>query len=235
MIITYLCQPVPRGNVVPSSNAGFCTTTGSDEDRAFLDRVVLSHCLKRIENSRKDGSRVQLAVPLHFSTLSRPRAWAEYSGSYRAITSNVLLHLVFVIFALEGVPNSRLVQELPKLTGARHVFCALERDDPVGKRFGSTGIHAIGMEMPEVVPNEAEMAGCVKSMALDVRAQNFEPFVFGVLNTSCVLSAMAAGVRYLEGPAIHPMLADPRFAVAHGLEDVYGARLRNGLSSIKRL
>jgi hypothetical protein len=235
MIVTYLCQPVPRGNLIPSPNAGFCTMTGSDEDRAVLDRVVLSHCLRRIEESRTAGSRVQLAVPLHFSTLARPRAWSEYSESYRAISRDVLLHLVFVIFALEGVPNSRLVQELPKLTGARHVFCALARDDLIGERFGSTGIHALGMEIPELVPNEAEMAGCIKSMALDVRAQNFEPFVFGVQSTSCVVNAMAAGVRYLEGPVIHPMVADPRYAVAHGLEDVYGARLRNGLISIKRL
>jgi hypothetical protein len=235
MIMTYLCQPVPRAAVVPSPNAGFCTMAASDEHRALLDRVVLSHCLKRIEKSRQDGSRVLLAIPLHFSTLARPRPWAEYSAIYRAIPADMLRHLVFVIHALEGVPNSRLVQELPKLTGARHVFCALERDDPVGKRFGSTGVHAIGMETPEFVPNEAEMAGCVKSMALDVREQNFEPFVFGVQSTSYVLSAMAAGVRYLEGPAIHSMVTDPRFAVAHGLEDVYGNRLRSGLISIKRV
>jgi len=191
--------------------------------------------LEKIEKSRQAGSRVLLAVPLHFSTLGRPRAWAEYGEILRAIPRDVLLHLVFVIFALDGVPNSRLVQELPKLTGARHVFCALERDDPAGERFRSTSIHAIGMEIPEFVPNDGEMAGCVKSMALDVRAQNFEPFVFGVLSTSCVLNAMAAGVRYLEGPAIHSMVADPRLAVAHGLEDVYGARLRSGLIGIKRL
>ena len=226
---------MPRGNAAPSPNAGFCTLEGSDEDRGFLDCIILSHCLKRIEKSRQSGSRVQLAVPLHFSTLGRPRAWAQYGDIFRAIPRDMLLHLVFVIFALEGVPNSRLVRELPKLTGARHVFCALDRHEPVGERFGSTNVHAIGIEMPEFVPNDAEMTGCIKSLALEIRAQNSEPFVFGVPSTSCVLGAMAAGARYLEGPAIHPIVADPRFAVAHGLEDVYGARLRNGLIGIKRI
>jgi hypothetical protein len=235
MIITYLCQPVPRGDVVPSPSAGFCTLEGTDEDRASLDCIVLSHCLERIEKSRQARSRVLLAVPLHFSTLGRPRAWAAYGEIFRAIPRDVLLHLVFVIFALEGAPNSRLVQELPKLAGARHVFCALDYDDPAGERFRDTSVHAIGMEIPEFEPHDAKMAGSIKSMALAVRTRNFEPFVFGVQSTSSVLSAMAAGVRYLEGSAIHPMTADPRSAVAHGLKDIYGDRLRSGLINIKRI
>jgi hypothetical protein len=235
MIMTYLCQPVPRGDVAPSPGAGFCTLAGSDEDRARLDCAVLSHCVKRIEKSRQDRSRVLLAVPLHFSTLARPRLWGHFNKIYHSITPDMLRHLVFAIFSLDDAPNSRLVQELPKLSGVRHVFCALERGHPVGQRFAGTVVHAIGMEMPELTKRETEMTGYAKSMAFDIRAQSFETFLLGVQTTSAVLAAMAAGIRYLEGPAIHPVIADPRCAVPHGLEDIYGDRPRNGLVNITRI
>ena len=230
VLIAYLCQPVPPGDEVPSANAGFCTTTGNDEEIAVLDATILSHCLRHVETSGQDRSRLMLAVPLHFSTLARRRAWAEFSKTYRTVPRDVLSNMVFVVFSLEGVPNLRLAQELPKLSGRRHVFCALEPNSPVGERFGGTAIHAVGMEMPS---HDAQMAGRVKSMARDVRAQSFEPFVLGLQNTSSAINAIAAGVRYLEGSAIHPMVAAPRSAIAHGLADLYSLQSSRGEAAIQ--
>jgi hypothetical protein len=218
MLIAYLCQPVRPGDRVLSANAGFCTTTGSDEEIAVLDAAILSHCLKHVEKPNQGVSRVMLAAPLHFSTLARPRAWAEFSKTYRTIPRDVLSNMTFVVFSLEGVPNQRLVQELSKLSGRRHVFCALGQNSPVGERFAGTAIHGVGMEIPS---KDVGTADRIKSMAHDVRSQSLEPFVLGLQNTSSAIGAMAAGVRYLEGPAIHPMVDAPRSAVAHGLANLY--------------
>ncbi len=235
MIITYLCQVVPRGRGASQFNGGFCTALKDDLERASLDRVVLSHCLKRLDKSRQDGSRVLLTVPLHFSTLAHPSAWADFNQAYRGVTPDALRYLAFLIFGLRGVSNNALVRELPKLTGARHLFCALECNDPVGERFENTAVHSVGIEMPQGVPDEARLTGFIMSKVRELRAREVEPFVFGVWSTSHMISAMGVGVRYLEGPAVHPMMADPRFAVVHGLEDIYGNRLRSGLTNIKRI
>jgi hypothetical protein len=223
VVLTYLCQPIVKNQLGVSSMPGFCTAA-RDEDRGCLDRAVLAHAVKRIQQMRTEGARVLLAVPLHFTTLARQRIWADFNKLYGTLSHDILRDVIFVILDLEGVPNIRLTQELPKLSGARHIMCAIHHNDRIGERFANTGVHAFGLEFPDAGPSDAELNGCIKSLALDADERGFQSFVLGIQSTSRALNAMAAGVRYLEGPAIHAPVADPRFAFVHGIEDLYAAQ-----------
>ena len=123
--------------------------------------------------------------------------------------------------SLDGVPNERLVQELAKVASARHLFCVMEPDSTVAARFASTSAHAVGMELPRSRGRAKRVLESVKTLAAATRKNGHESFVLGVTSTSHAVNAMGAGVRYLEGPAIHPMVADPRCAFMHELEDLY--------------
>jgi len=226
-VLTYLCQPIPKSHLGVTATPGFCTAS-EDEERACLDRAVLAHAVKRISQMRVEGARVLLAVPLHFTTLARQRIWADFNKLYATISHDILRDVIFVILDLEGVPNIRLIQELPKLAAARHILCALDHNDRIGERFANTNVHAFGLEFPETGLNDAELNGCIKSLALDAEERGFQSFVLGIQSTSRALNAMAAGVRYLEGPAIHAPVADPRFAFVHGIEDLYAPRAAQG-------
>jgi len=226
VILTYLCQPIPSQGVDTAllSTTGFCSVSTGDADCALLDRTILAHCAKRIDTLRKDGVRLLLGVPVHFSTLSRPRPWKMFNDLYSQIPPALLRELVFVIFGLEGVPNVRLVQEMSKLATSRHVFCVTEPDNTVAARFAYVRAHAVGLELPRTRGRERQVLESVKTLAGDARKNGHESFVLGVTNTSRAVNAMAAGVRYLEGPAIHPVIADPRCAFIHELEDLYAPK-----------
>ncbi len=223
MILTYLCQPIPAEGVdTPLLNtSGFCSVSTGDADCALLDRIILAHCATRIDALRQSRVQLLLGVPLHFSTLSRPRAWKIFNDVYSQVPAALLRELVLVIFGLEGVPNVRVVQETAKLSAVRHLFCVTEPDNAVAARFAYVKAHAVGVELPRTRGRERHVLESVKSVAADARKNGHESFALGVTNTSRAVNAMAAGVRYLEGPAIHPVVADPRCAFIHELEDLY--------------
>jgi hypothetical protein len=223
MILTYLCQPIPAEGIdTPLLNtSGFCTVSTGDVDCALLDRIILAHCATRIDALRQSRVQLLLGVPVHFSTLSRPRTWKIFNDVYSQVPAALLRELVFVIFGLEGVPNVRVVQETAKLSAVRHLFCVTEPDNAVAARFAYVKAHAVGVELPRTRGRERHVLESVKSVAADARKNGHESFALGVTNTSRAVNAMAAGVRYLEGPAIHPVVADPRCAFIHELEDLY--------------
>lgn len=223
VILTYLCQPIPPGGVDSAvlRTTGFGSVSTGDADCALLDRTILAHCVKRIEKLHHDSVHLMLGVPLHFSTLSRARPWGMFNDVYRHIPPDILREIVFVVFGLDGVPNNELVQQLGKLSNARHLFCVTEPDNTVAGRFADVRAHAVGMEFPRTHEREKSVLDSVKSLAGDARANGHKSFVLGVTNTSRAVNAMAAGVRYLEGPAIHPVVADPRCVLMHDLEDLY--------------
>ncbi len=223
MILTYLCQPIPAEGVdTPLLNtSGFCSVSTGDADCALLDRIILAHCATRIDALRQSRVQLLLGVPVHFSTLSRPRAWKIFNDVYSQVPAALLRELVFVIFGLEGVPNVRVVQETSKLSAVKHLFCVTEPDNAVAARFAYVKAHAVGVELPRTRGRERHVLESIKSVAAGARKNGHESFALGVTNTSRAVNAMAAGVRYLEGPAIHPVVADPRCAFIHELEDLY--------------
>jgi hypothetical protein len=113
---------------------------------------------------------------------------------------------------------------MSRLAASRHVFCVSEPDNTVAARFAYVRAHAVGLELPRTRGRERQVLESVKTLASDARKNGHESFVLGVTNTSRAVNAMAAGVRYLEGPAIHPVIADPRCAFIHELEDLYASK-----------
>jgi hypothetical protein len=210
-IDTYLCQPIrsKSASASPLGNAQFLSAAG-DAACALLDRTVLAHCATRLRTIPGDGARPILAVPLHFSTLARGVPWNMFGQVYREIPQNILRELAFVVFGLDGVPNVRLMQELPKLSLARHILCVAEPDGAIAARFAFVRAHAIGVQLPETHWHGRPV---MRSLAADARRNGQQSFVLGVSGSSTGAHAIAGGVRYLEGPAIHPAVTDP-FAIS---------------------
>jgi hypothetical protein len=222
-VITYLCQPIPPYGLATAlaGTAGFCTAEGQDEDRAYLDGVLLLQCAQRIEQSRKSDSRVRLGTPLHFTTLAQSCAWEHFKDIQQTICPDILRDIVFVVFDLHSVPNIRLKQQLAKLNRGGHIFCVTEPGDAVAAQFANAGADAVGIELPQYPPNEKQILGHIQSLGREARQIGCDSFILGVGSTSRALNAMAAGVRYLEGTAVHPSVTDPGHVFIDALEDLY--------------
>jgi hypothetical protein len=116
----------------------------------------------------------------------------------------------------------RLAQEIPKLSArAKFVFAAIDYRVGVVRRFANTGIHAIGLELRRTEGSDRQSMGIMDALARDAQTLGIESFVFRAKNRSTVVSAIASGARYLEGPAVSPCVSKPRHAFIQELADLY--------------
>jgi hypothetical protein len=235
VVLTYLCQPLPDTICANAAFSEPCTAIGGEDEQAALDMLVLRECLQRVSDLRRAGLRVLIAMPLHFTTLSRPRFWSRYSAAIDAGAPELLRDIAFMVHGFDaGVPNIRLVQEIPRLTRlSRHVFCLIDDEEGVGARFRNTGTYAIGLALS---PGRSERAW-IKRMSLlmrEARGNALEVFTLGAASRSIAINAIGAGIRYLEGSSVRTAVADPRHAFAHKIEDLYLARQDAGAAFAPR-
>jgi hypothetical protein len=221
-VLSYLCQPliVTAGDPEPGYLA-----PEEGEDAALFDQLTLEHCIDQALRLKTTGVRIVLAVPVHFSTLSRMKSWQAYSAAYRRMPAEVQRDLAFVVTGIDrGVPHIRLVQEIPKLAvSAYRVLCHISESESAGARFARTGAHGIGFAiMPR--DSEPQIVKSMQQLAKEAQTAKVDCFLLGVPSTSVALAAVEASVRYLEGPAIRPAVSDPRHAFAHDVAELYRNR-----------
>jgi len=224
VILTYICQPVPKHLTVEGAAKRFGLCFVEDAEEACLfDLLVFAEVARRIDALRKDGLRVIVACPIHYSTLSRPKSWQRYLLALNAAGAERSRDIAFLLTGVdEGIPNVRLAQEIPKLsTRSRFVFAHFKYRSGLGARFSQTGIHAIGSELASSMLDGRSVLAAIDTLALDASNAGIECFVLGVFNKSSAVGAISSGVRYLEGPAISAEVNQPRHAFVRELEDLY--------------
>ena len=204
---------------------GLCTANGNDDnDRSQfeLDEGILRECLRRVHHQRCAGARLIIAAPLHFSTLSRSCHWARYKLHLAKVPLEHFRDIAFIVHGITpNVPNIRLTSELPKLTAiSKQIYCLVESGEGVGRQFRNTGVHAIGLASRPGL-KEREWLARLNLLSREARGAGFESFGLGAGRRSTAVNAVGAGIRYLEGKAVRPAVADPKFAFAHDIEDLY--------------
>jgi hypothetical protein len=196
-----------------------------------LDILCLMEARGRVRTIRQAGGRLLIFVPLHFLTVSRQRYWTHYREAISRLEPEELTDLRFLIHGIEpGVPNVRLIQELPKLSAfCRGIFC-LSTDAPlIQRQFNNTGIQGVGLAARPGEP-EKNLIERLDKLYAATRKTGLENFVLGASRHSTVVNAIGAGVRYIEGAGMRPPVADPRFAVAQDLLDYY--RVARGVTVV---
>ena len=223
VVINYLCQPAAS----PEFSDGL-EPAGPETRQAMIDGQVLQQCALAMGTVHRRGFRLVSGVSVALDTISYSRLWRQYARELQKIPPGISRDFIFVVTGIDnGVPNIRLAQELPKLSRhARGIFCLLGERGYIGTRFARTGTHAIGIELS---PGSAEAvsAGRIADLASQAADARLATFVLGVGSTSLMLHALSHGIRYLEGPVIRAPVAEPRYAFAQSLDDIYAALRRN--------
>jgi hypothetical protein len=214
VVITYLCHPQEAGEAGREPDA--------ESRQAALDRAILAECAAGTCRLHARGFRLLHGVPVALDTISHSRLWAPYSRALQQVPPDVSRDFAFFVTGIDsGVPNIRLTQELPKLSRlSRNIFCLLTDRGYVAARFLRTGTHAVGIALSPA-DAEAVSAGRISELAQQAGGAGIAAFVLGLPSTSLMLHALAAGIRYLEGPVVRPAIGEPRFAFAQSLEDIY--------------
>jgi hypothetical protein len=226
VVVTYLCQPTFGSRLAQDQRpAGFCVAE-DENDQATLDLLILRECAERVAKIRRDGLRVLIAAPLSFETLTRQRHWARYGQVHRELPQGTSRDLATLVYGIgSGVPGIRLGQELPKLASyTKNIFCVTDDIEGSSARFAGTGARALGLVFSSN-DYEPHMIERLKKLGQSARDAALEAAALGVQTTSLALSAIAGGVRYLEGPAIRAASPDPRHAFSQSLEYLYAQKL----------
>jgi hypothetical protein len=222
VVLSYLAQPFPETCGVQTRFHVPAVALPLEPAQCELDMLCLMEARRRMRMIRGAGGRLLVFVPLHFQTMSRQRYWALYRDAISALASNELTDLRFLIYGIDaGVPNVRLIQELPKLSAyIRGIFCLCADAALVHRQFNNTGIQAVGLAARPGEPEHyfIERLGRLHAAT---RSAGIESFVLGVTRRSTVVNAIGAGVRYIEGGGMRTAVADPRFAVAQDIVDYY--------------
>lgn len=228
-ILTYICQPVPQSG--PCEVSGIFEAVGNtiqieEQERLHLDRILLAECAKRSQILRESGNRALLLSPLHFSTLSIPRLWKQYSDDRNSLPAAAIADIGFLVHGIGAdTPNIRLIAELPKLSvSSRHVYCLAEKVKGVADQFRNTGIRAVGT----VIMHNAhgrELNGRLDVLGHEARLGGVDAFALGVTNRSLAVNAIGFGMRWLEGGAISSAVTQPKFSFVHRAEDLYHPEL----------
>ena len=221
VVLTYVCQLLPesaRGNAIFSAPySAHCI-----DKQITLDELCLQECLRRATELRRSGLRILLAIPIHYSTLCRPKHWARYRAVCTAASPEIFRDIAFLHYGFDcGVPHIRLAQELPKLTHfTPHLYCIVDSAEGAGHRFRNTGTHAIGIALQGGIP-EKPWIEKLQALARETVGGGPELFVLGAAARSAAINAIGAGARYLEGPVVRPPVVDPRNAYAQGIQDLF--------------
>ena len=225
VVLTYLCQPTvsPATNIKTKTAACGCWLATNSEEALVLDLYVVQEVVKRMESLRLEGFRIVAACPVHFATISHSGNWKEYRRVLDQAGRDRVRDIAFLIVGIEqGVPNVRLVQVIPKLSFySKFVIAALDYNEAVVSRFERTGVHAVGMELPGVVASERQLLAAIDTLARESENAGLACCILGAKTKSTVVSAIASGVRYLEGQLIAPPVAEPRHAFVRDIADLY--------------
>jgi hypothetical protein len=231
VVVTYLCQPSTR-SPAPSDAAPMAFWSGEGEqDQAALDKLILDECVARTVRLHAGGQRVLIAMPVSFATVSRSRLWSVYAETFRRNPKEVLRDMACVVTGIDaGVPHIRLGQELPRLANFARIFC-IAGDGGSGTihRFAGTGVRAVGISI-DPADTEIRSIERLKKLGRDANDAGLDAFALGLPSTSLTINAMGLGIRYLEGPAVRPAVADPRLAFAQSVEYLYQSKLAAGAS-----
>lgn len=220
VLLSYMAQPLPETCLPTVRFDGPATALPIDPVQAELDLICLKAAYRRIQAVREAGGRLLIATPLHFSTLGRQRTWFSYRRLLSSISEEERADLVFVLHGIDdGVPNVRLIQELPKLNSfARRIFCLARNADTIKRQFHNTNVQALGLVVRSGEP-ERLLIDRLQKLHAATRAAGMESFLLGAMKRSTVINAIGAGIRYIEGVGMRRAVAEPKFAVAQDLTE----------------
>jgi len=219
VLLSYLAQPLPD-TCLPTSHFYGPPTAMPEHAQSELDILCLKAVHRRIQAVRGAGRRLLIAAPLHFTTLSRQRYWLMYRDIASAISPVELADVLFVLHGIDaGVPNVRLVQELPKLAVfARRLFCIAQDPGQIQRQFHNTNVQAVGAVVRAGEP-ERVLIERLQKLHIAARAAGMESFLLGAPRRSVVINAIGAGARYIEGVVMRGPVVEPKFALAQDITD----------------
>ncbi|ANK80873.1 MAG: hypothetical protein TEF_08745 [Rhizobiales bacterium NRL2] len=200
------------------------------EEALNFDKLMLELCLKLLEHgvARIDefvtaGQAGMIAVPVSFRALATSWRLSRYLNAVRAIEGARHERLCIVISDIPpGVNGAKLQNMVDVLRPeCRAIFLRIGYQVPITNSLFPKRVHAVGLDIHGDRRREEDMVRTFEQFARSCRSHEFNSYVMGLDTTSLVLSAAAAGIRFISGDRILAPETGPPGACHYGWMDFY--------------
>lgn len=179
---------------------------------AEIDYLTLTRSLEALHQIAQAGRTAFTLIPVNFSTLENKNSYKEYCKLLETMPISLKRNVIIEIGASSSFHSApqllQLINQLKQLV--RYVSVELKIDDPrfedvnAGRPWGI----AINLQGQE----DAVLKGRDPLGALRLRAGSgtVNMVAHGANSIALAMAATKAGFTYIDGPAIHPLMREPR-------------------------
>lgn len=222
-IISYKCQ-----SHFGTAHGPTCCDKSQDltsQSLLELDILVLQSCCQQVLRLQNSGRKLVISCPVHYETLSRSKSWREYVKHCQPIPKQLRKYFVFEVVGIDpGSPQVRIAQILPQLRPyAREIVCLVRSHLDNIEKFHSIGASSIGLDLLDVHVAETDMMEILGSFSQRCQQLGLSSYISNIRSPSLTTIALSAGIRYIDGDAIRPSVANPDKALALDPVAFYGA------------
>lgn len=230
-VTTYHCVPISIGGD-GSRRVRKIQVAGREatDVLARLDGLVVERAANDLRQLLAANLRLLVTIPVHFETLATANRRATYLARFRALVRPEAAKLMALqlVGVPDGVPAQRLREAtVPLKPYARALLLSLLTSGSPPPPLREAGIAAVGYECrSEIGPEGPEMRDMERLAAVAQRA-GVGSFVFGVRSLSLASASIAAGIGFVNGDAIAPLVDAPREVYSFDVAALYAKRLRD--------
>lgn len=200
------------------------------EEALSFDKLMLDLCLKlldhgvaRIDTFATTGQAGMIAVPVSFKALATSWRLNRYLKALTAVDGARRQRLCIVISDIPPGVNAAKLQNMVDVLRpeCRAIFLSIGYQVPLTRSLFPKRVHAVGLDFRGDHRREEDMVRTFEQFARLCRSHEFNSYLMGLDTTSLVLSAAAAGIRFISGDRIQAPETDPTGACHYGWLNFY--------------
>jgi hypothetical protein len=132
-------------------------------------------------------------------------------------------HIVWEICAkTSGLLDTQLLPAVSTLRPyGRSIIVCGDLPPACFRQMAAMGVHAMGLNLAEVAGGEREAMRKLELLAAHASTHRMRAIAHDCHKVSVTAAAICAGMEYLDGDAIAPLVSDPAEPFRYSLDDVY--------------
>lgn len=228
VLTTYLALPFTedqnQGGVFDKYKSLY-TGLSSATQKAALERYILEHIMKDLEEMAQEGRQFILACPVQHETLYQFEDYERYKQLLLNIPEQQRPYLVFYVMNFDKplpVKHAYWFAK-PLRQFCRHVYAEIPlRRDINFNYLRNTGVDVAGVRLDGVsADKEQDVFNLLSSFASKAKALKVPmTFAMQVSSVSFATSAVCAKFDFLSGEAVHKAIEHPEAVQRYGQNDL---------------
>lgn len=179
---------------------------------AALDSFVQKESLAGLRALMQSGRQTLLVLPIHFSTIDNQSLFVSYWRELADLALDERKHVVVEVLQVsDALPAFRAKDVMARIRPlARSVLVRLSPDSTRIKSWAESGAHAVGFAAAEERSSEKILMEKMNAFVARAEEAGVHAYAHDMATPSLATAAVAAGFRYVGGPAILPETDAPQ-------------------------